>query len=127
MRKTKIFWESFRIKGFKHVPVAFELLSIEASWWIEQSKVGKHFVVVLDNRYNLNGMKTKTLKIKKRIVAEDISHSQDEQRYYCFGKDKKKQGILTVLFTYRENRIRIIDAGYWRKAQKVHEQTNSLQ
>jgi uncharacterized protein len=64
---------------------------------------------------------------KKRIIAEDISHSQNEQRYYCFGNDKENQGILTVRFTYRENRIRIIGAGYWRKGKKIYEQTNSLQ
>ncbi|EDN65716.1 protein containing DUF497 [Beggiatoa sp. PS] len=64
---------------------------------------------------------------KKRIIAEDISHSQYEQRYYCFGKDKENQGILTIRFTYRENSIRIIGAGYWRKGKKVYEQTNSLQ
>lgn len=61
-----------------------------------------------------------------RIIAEDILHSQDEKRYYCFGKDKERKGILTVRFTYRENCIRIIGAGYWRKGKKIYEQRNSL-
>ncbi len=34
-----------------------------------------------------------------RVIAEDLSHSQGEKRYYCFGK--VAQGILTVRFTYR--------------------------
>ena len=46
----------------------------------------------------------------KRVVAEDISHGKEEERYYCFGK--VKGGVLTVRFTYRNNRIRIIGAGY---------------
>ncbi len=54
-----------------------------------------------------------------RIIAEDLSHSQDEKRYYCFGKVGK--GIITVRFTYRGNIIRIIGAGYWRRGRKLYE------
>jgi len=45
-----------------------------------------------------------------RIIAEDLNHSDDEMRYYCFGK--AGDGILTVRFTYRNKMIRIIGAGY---------------
>lgn len=45
---------------------------------------------------------------QKRVIAEDLSHSISEKRYYCFGK--VKDGILTVRFTYRQDRIRIIGA-----------------
>jgi len=62
-----------------------------------------------------------------RVIAEDINHSDDEQRYYCFGLNEDGNGILTVRFTYRSGRIRIIGAGYWRKGKKIYEQTNSLQ
>lgn len=55
-----------------------------------------------------------------RIIAEDIEHSSQEQRYYCFGE--VEGGIMTVRFTYRENKIRIIGAGYWRKGKKIYEQ-----
>lgn len=44
-----------------------------------------------------------------RIVAEDVNHSDQEKRYYCFGK--VMDGILTVRFTYRDNVIRIFGAG----------------
>jgi uncharacterized protein len=49
----------------------------------------------------------------RRVIAEDLSHSQTEKRYYCFGT--VEGGILTVRFTYRRGTIRIFGAGYWRK------------
>ena len=60
----------------------------------------------------------------KRVIAIDISHSKIEKRYYCFGK--VKGGVLTVRFTYRSNRIRIIGAGYWRKGKKIYEKQNQI-
>jgi len=61
-----------------------------------------------------------------RIIAEDLKHSQNEKRYYCFGLDEEESGILTVRFTYRSGRIRIIGAGYWRKGKKIYEQKNKI-
>ena len=58
----------------------------------------------------------------KRVIAEDLTHSHDEQRYYCFGK--VEEGIITVRFTYRGNKIRVIGAGYWRKGRKIYENEN---
>lgn len=60
----------------------------------------------------------------KRVIAEDISHSKGEKRYYCFGK--VKGGILTVRFTYRQKCIRIIGAGFWRKGKNIYEQQNQI-
>ena len=62
-----------------------------------------------------------------RIIFEDVDHSDVEQRFYCLGKNKDGSGILTVRFTYRHNRIRIIGAGYWRKGRKIYEKENNLQ
>jgi len=59
-----------------------------------------------------------------RVIAEDVTHSEQEQRYYCFGK--VGGGILTVRFTYREGVIRIIGAGYWRKGKVIYDQENSI-
>jgi uncharacterized DUF497 family protein len=56
-----------------------------------------------------------------RLIAEDLEHSIDEPRYYCFGK--VGEGVMTVRFTYRMNKIRIIGAGYWRKGKKIYEQS----
>lgn len=63
---------------------------------------------------------------KNRIIAENLSHSDKEKRYYCFGLNQAGNGILTVRFTYRSGRIRIIGAGYWRKGKKIYEQNNSI-
>lgn len=57
-----------------------------------------------------------------RIILEDLGHSQNEQRYYCFAKIYKS--IMTVRFTYRNNKIRIIGAGYWRVGRKIYENKN---
>ena len=58
------------------------------------------------------------------MIAEDVSHSRAEKRYYCFGK--VTDGILTVRFTYRKGVIRIIGAGYWRKGKKIYEKENKI-
>ena len=60
----------------------------------------------------------------KRIIARDIEHSNGEERYYCFGK--KDENILTVRFIFRNNKIRIIGAGYWRKGKKIYEKENKI-
>ena len=59
-----------------------------------------------------------------RIIAEDLSHSDAEIRYFCFGK--VKDGILTVRFTYRSHVIRIFGAGYWRKGKAIYEHENKV-
>lgn len=58
----------------------------------------------------------------RRVIAEDLSHSDTEQRYFCFGE--VQGGVMTVRFTWRERRIRIIGAGYWRKGKAIYEQQN---
>jgi uncharacterized DUF497 family protein len=45
-----------------------------------------------------------------RVIAKDLSHSQDEQRFFCFGM--VGEGILTARFTVRGTTIRIFGAGY---------------
>jgi uncharacterized DUF497 family protein len=59
-----------------------------------------------------------------RVIAEDITHSTEENRYYCMGR--VGEGILTVRFTYRGNVIRIYGAGYWRKGRKIYEEQNKI-
>jgi uncharacterized DUF497 family protein len=54
-----------------------------------------------------------------RVIAEDCEHSQIEKRYYCFGW--VSGGVMTVRFTLREDKIRIIGAGYWRKGRQIYE------
>jgi hypothetical protein len=58
----------------------------------------------------------------RRVIAEDLSHSGGERRYFCFGH--VDGGVMTVRFTYRAGRIRIFGAGYWRKGKRIYEQQN---
>src|SRR5574341_530723 len=60
----------------------------------------------------------------RRVIAEDLSHSSSEKRYYCFGR--VGDGILTVRFTYRSEVIRIFGAGFWRKGKRIYERENPL-
>ena len=57
-----------------------------------------------------------------RVIVPDLGHSGREQRYFCFGL--VEGGVMTVRFTWRAQRIRIIGAGYWRKGRKFYEQEN---
>lgn len=60
-----------------------------------------------------------------RVIAQDLSHSTDERRFYCFGR--AGDGIMTVRFTYRRDLIRIIGAGYWRRGKEIYEEKNQIQ
>ncbi len=59
-----------------------------------------------------------------RVIAEDLSHSLSEKRYYCFGR--VGDGILTVRFTHRADVIRLFGAGYWRKGKRIYERENQV-
>lgn len=61
---------------------------------------------------------------RRRVIAEDLSHSSSEKRYYCFGA--VGEGILTVRFTYRGKIVRIFGAGYWRKGKRIYERENQV-
>jgi uncharacterized DUF497 family protein len=58
----------------------------------------------------------------RRVIVADLSHSGSEQRFFCFGE--VGGGVMTIRFTWRDQRIRIIGAGYWRKGRKVYEEEN---
>ena len=59
-----------------------------------------------------------------RVIAEDLDHStESEERFFCIGE--VDEGIVTVRFTVRNNKIRIIGAGYWRKGKKIYEKENN--
>jgi uncharacterized protein len=57
-----------------------------------------------------------------RVIAQDLDHSSDEKRYFCFGQ--VAGGVMTVRFTFRAGRIRIFGAGYWRKGKKIYDEQN---
>ncbi len=55
----------------------------------------------------------------ERRIYIDSRHSTKEERMFCMGKVAGK--VLTVRFIYREGKIRIIGAGYWRKGKVYYE------
>jgi uncharacterized DUF497 family protein len=57
-----------------------------------------------------------------RVIAEDIDHSGNERRYFCFGQ--VEGAVMTVRFTWRNGRIRVFGAGYWRKGKAMYEEAN---
>jgi len=61
----------------------------------------------------------------KRIISIDHKHStKQETRYFCFGIVNNM--ILTVRFTYRNDKIRIFGAGFWREGKNFYEKENKL-
>ena len=54
-----------------------------------------------------------------RKIFTDERHSAHEQRLFCIGPVQGK--VLTVRFLYRESKIRIFGAGYWRKGRSYYE------
>jgi len=60
----------------------------------------------------------------QRVIAKVVTHSQIEDRFYCFGE--VDGGVLTVRFTQRASVIRIIGAGYWRKGKAIYERENQI-
>lgn len=55
----------------------------------------------------------------KRKIYIDSKHNKKEERFFCIGNIGGK--VLTVRFTYRVGKIRIIGAGYWRKGKEYYE------
>jgi uncharacterized DUF497 family protein len=58
----------------------------------------------------------------RRVIAEDLDHSDVEPRYFCFGQ--VGEGVMTARFTWRDHRIRIFGAGYWRKGKMIYDRQN---
>ena len=61
---------------------------------------------------------------KSRVIARDLEHSEGEDRFFCIGRIDDE--IVTVRFTYRDRKIRIFGAGYWRKGRKLYEEQNKI-
>ena len=62
---------------------------------------------------------SQVFKDNKRKIYIDSKHTKKEERFFCVGK--AGNSILTVRFTYREGKIRIFGAGYWRKGRWYYE------
>ena len=56
------------------------------------------------------------------VIAPDAGHSAAERRFFAFGRTVRGR-MLTVVFTVRENRIRVISArDMSRKERRLHDQ-----
>ena len=62
---------------------------------------------------------SKAFNDPKRKIYIDSKHSLKEERLFCIGKVAKM--IVTVRFIYRDDKIRIFGAGYWRKGKVYYE------
>lgn len=73
-------------------------------------------------KHGLNFIKAvQVFRDRNRKIFIDSVHNENELRYFCIGKSGNK--IITVRFTYRDGKIRIYGAGYWRKGKKYYEKT----
>ena len=64
----------------------------------------------------------RAFKDPRRKIYRDEKHGESEERLFCLGKVGAR--VVTVRFTYREGRIRIYGAGYWRQGRRYYEQTD---
>jgi uncharacterized DUF497 family protein len=76
-----------------------------------QSNVSKHGVSFSDA--------TKAFEDINRKILFNGKHSVDEKRFYCLGRVDGR--VLTVRFTIRGQKMRIIGAGFWREGKKNYE------
>lgn len=54
-----------------------------------------------------------------RVIFADLDHGFGEERFFCLGC--AGGGVMTVRFTYRDRRVRIFGAGYWRKGKGIYD------
>jgi uncharacterized DUF497 family protein len=59
-----------------------------------------------------------------RVIRKDKKHSKAEDRFFCIGK--VAGGIVTVRYTKRNGKIRILGAGYWREGRYFYEERNHV-
>ena len=88
--------------------------------WNEEKKQSKYWKTSCKFLWS-----TKSFLDFNRVVLKDITHSNNEDRYFCLGK--VEEHILTVRFSIRGGScIRIFGAGYWRKGKKIYEKENNI-
>ena len=67
---------------------------------------------------------TKAFSDEKALTAYDSVHSTEtEFRYNLVGKVDDR--VATVSYTIRNEKIRIISAGFYRKGRRIYEKRNS--
>lgn len=61
----------------------------------------------------------KAFKDPERKIYIDAKHNLKEERLFCIGKVDKR--VVIVRFIYRDDKISIFGAGYWRKGKVYYE------
>ncbi len=61
-----------------------------------------------------------------RIILKDVNHSDAEKRFYCLGVVNDKSDVLTARFTYRDVKIRIFGADFWRRGKRLYGKENNI-
>jgi len=106
-----MFDKSFRLYYIRYMVTTFEWDLLK-----NEQNEKKHGVSFFDAQY--------AFVDPRRVIIEDLNHSEEENRFFCLGK--VKGGVMTVRFTERHGSIRIIGAGYWRKGRKIYDQKNKI-
>ena len=76
-------------------------------------------------KHNVQNSETEEIFFNSPIIIEDISHSQDEERYFAFGTTDKGRHLI-ISFTLRgekQERIRPIMSRDQHKKERIYEQT----
>ena len=53
----------------------------------------------------------------RRLIFADSAHGGSERHYFCLGLVDGR--VLTVRFTWRDGRMRLFGAGYWRNGRSM--------
>ena len=66
--------------------------------------------------------------VKRSDFEWDSAKDQLNQKKHgvSFALGESPVEFMTVRFTYRKNKIRIIGAGYWRKGKRIYEKENKI-
>ena len=79
--------------------------------WDEEKEISnflKHGIAFMEAR--------EVFRDPNRRIIVDKRHSGQEERYFCVGLVNGR--LITVRFTYRKEKVRIIGAGIWRMGRK---------
>ncbi len=70
------------------------------------------------DKHNVSLIECEELFFNSPFYFPDVKHSETETRYIALGETKKKR-LLTICFTYRNKKIRVISARYQHKKEKL--------
>jgi uncharacterized DUF497 family protein len=95
------------------------LCTVEFEWDLakEQSNIKKHGHTFSEA--------VEAFRDPTGVQLVDRAHSDEEDRFYWIGKTSSGK-ILTVWFTRRANKIRIIGCAEWRKMRSLYDEAAKI-